>query len=347
VLPLQAAPAPAATAPALAKEHLKAGRHADAEKSLEEFLHQQPNSPDAAECHYLLAKAQLGQKRDEDALSTFSGLVRRHPQTEWAAKAMEEQALFHIERRNPKAAQQLRDDLLVRHPNSPTTAKVWSGVADDYFEKHEYAKALAIYQRIEKCLSAESLNRLKTARILADSGDTGKILAVAEKALNEDDRKLATELLTLLAKSPKASKDLPRIHTKLGWCLMLEGTEENQRRAEQLWRGVIRSSNPSDPWYAESKWHLVQLHSGPKNDWKQAVAICDSIIKEQTAGKQPHEQAMFAKAWLLTVHDQGAAAVAAFDELGAAYPTKMKHPPIIRHRERALKSAANQSSKKQ
>lgn len=159
---------------------------------------------------------------------------------------------------------------------------------------------------------------------------------IPQAPLNEDDRKLATELLTLLAKSPKASKDHARIHTKLGWCLLLAGGEENQHRAEQLWRNVIRTSRPSDPWYAESKWHLVQLAAGPQNDWPKAVSLCEEIAKEQPKGSFAHEQAMLSRAWLLTIHRQGKAAVAAFDAMAAAYPEKMLHPPIRKHREEAL-----------
>jgi len=64
------------------------------------------------------------------------------------------------------------------------------------------------------------------------------------------------------------------------------------------------------------------MASGPEQNWKKAVSICDSIVREQAKGTFPHEQALFSKAWLLTVHDQGQQAVRAFDELATAYPEK-------------------------
>lgn len=71
--------------------------------------------------------------------------------------------------------------------------------------------------------------------------------------------------------------------------------------------------------------------------------MCDRIVKVQPVGSFPHEQALFAKAWLLTAHDKGKAAVAAFADLAAAYPEKMKQPPLQRYLAEAKASAAKQS----
>lgn len=71
--------------------------------------------------------------------------------------------------------------------------------------------------------------------------------------------------------------------------------------------------------------------------------MCDQIVKVQPVGSFPHEQALFSKAWLLTVHDQGKAAVAAFEDLAADYPEKMKQPPIQLHVKRAQESAAKKA----
>jgi len=336
--PPAAAPPQSPSVTAQAKAKLKEDRHADAKKLLQDFLSRQPNAAEAPECAFLLAQAQGGQ--DSDALNIYSTLVRRYPQSDWAAQALEAQAVLQLKRRNPRAAQELRAELLARYPQSETTAKVWLGLADTHFEQEQYDKAAALYQKMEKQLSPAALQRLKTARVLsAGDDDPAKILPIAAKALNENDRTLAKTLYEQLAKSPKVSKDLPEIQTKLAWCLYLDGEEKNYRRAEQLWRGVIHSTPPSDQWHAEAYWHMVQLASGPDSDWKEAVSICDSIIKEQPLGSFPHEQAMFAKAWLLTVQDQGKAAVDAFSALAAAYPDKMLEPPVIQHRERALASA--------
>jgi len=292
----------------------------------------------------LLGEALVKQNRTDEAIRNLSGLVFRFPKTEEAAQAIEQQALLYLKAKNSSEAQALYDRLLERYPESPTTARVWSAEADALFASEEFGKAFSIYQKIEKLLPPKSIEKLEVTRILAEGdGDPQKILPIAEKALNENNTALAKTLYEQLSKSSKIGSSLPQIQTKLGWCLLLEGGEENQARAERLWRGVIHSTQPTDRWYAESRWHLVQLAAGPKRDWKEAVSICDQIVKEQLVGTFPHEQALFSKAWLLTVHDQGKSAVAAFEDLAADYPKKMQQPPIQRHLERAVASAAKKS----
>jgi len=159
---------------------------------------------------------------------------------------------------------------------------------------------------------------------------------MANRALDQNNVALAKPLFEQLAKSQTSAAYLPQIETKLGWCHYLKGGEPGLAEAERLWQGVIRRTRPSDPWHAESKWHLVQIAAGPQHNWQKAVSLCEEIINEQPKGSIPHEQAMLARAWLLTVQQQGKAAVAAFDAMAAAYPEKIQHPPIKAHRERAL-----------
>ena len=320
----------------------EAGEFAEVEKLLLQDLRNQPRGPNAAQNYLLLGKSQAKQDRFDEALRSLSGLVFRFPKTEQAAQALEEQALLQLRRRNPTAAQELRDELLDRHPKSPTTASVWTSVADGLFEKEEFEEALEIYQKIEFLLPPESLENLNTTRILVTAdGDPAKILPLAEKALNDNNRRIAKVLYEQLSKSPKAGRDLPKIHTRLGWSLFLEGDAKNRLRAEQLWQDVVSNTQPTDSWYAESRWHLVQMAAGPRKNWKEAISICDLITKEQDRGTFPHEQALFAKAWLLTVQDQGQDAVDAFDDLADAYPEKIQQPAIKLLIERALASASS------
>ena len=342
--PLQAASPQSVTA--TANGHLKAGRHAEAEKLLQDYLRSQPNGPIAAESRFLLAKSQIGQKRVEDALNTFSVVTLRFPGTEWAAQALEEQAQLHLQRRNPSSAQQLREQLLNRYPKSPTTAKVWTGMADGLFKQQKYPEALAIYQKLGPSLPPASAEMHAVARALTENkGDISKILAMAGSALDQNNLTLAHPLYEHLAKSAANTPALPQINTKLGWCFYLKGGEKDMVEAERLWRDVIKRTRPTDPWYAESKWHLVQFYAGPKNQWKEAVVLCEEIIREQQKGNFAHEQAMLARAWLLTVHGQGKEAVAAFDAMAVAYPDKIQHPPIKRHREQALAMMEKNNSK--
>jgi tetratricopeptide (TPR) repeat protein len=290
----------------------------------------------------LLGQIQLKNQRLDDALRSFSHITSRHPKTEWAAQSLAEQIPIHLQRRNANAAQRCRDDLLRHHPKSPTTARIWSAIADQHFATQRYKEALSIYQAIEPSLSNEAADKLTLAKVFSDgNGDPAKLIPIAEKAMDQNRDAFARLIYEHLLPSAHP-RHLPQIRTRLGWCLYIDPTKESLIRAETLWREVIKTTRPSDRWYAESKWHLVQLAAGPQNDWKKAVAICQEIEREQPVGSIPHEQALFSRAWLLTVQEQGQVAVDAFDQLIASYPEKAKQPVIIQHRERALAGLAKQ-----
>ena len=338
----QATPAPG-TILNQAKAHLAASRPAQAEGLLSNYLQTQPNAPDAAECYFLLGQAQAKLGKADDALRTFSGLVFRYPGSEWAAHALEQQASIHTQRRNPSEANKCRDELLAKYPKSPATARVWTGVADGLFAAEKFAEAAAAYRKIGGSLTPAATQSFTIAKTLAESGgDPAKLLPIAQDALDKNRIELATPLYQYLLKSPKAGRHLPQIQTRLGWCLYTKGDKQGREAAEKLWKEVFRNTRPPDPWFAEASWHLVQLAAGPKSDLQGAVAMCDRIARVQPAGSFPHEQALFAKAWLLTAHGKGKEAVAAFENLAAAYPEKMKQPPIQRYLAEAKASAAKQ-----
>lgn len=320
-----------------AREQLKASKASIAENMILRHLQAQPNAADAAECAFLLGQIQAKNQRYDDALRTFSNNFSRYPKTEWAAQSMAEQIPIHLQRRNPVAAQRCREELLRHHPQSPTTVAIWTVVADQNFAEGKFNEAVKIYQSIEASLSKDALDKLTLAKVFADgTGDPSKLISIAEKAMDQNRHTFARSIFEQIAKSSYGERHLPQIQTRLGWCLYLDATKENLTRAESLWRQVIKSTRPSDPWYAQSKWHLVQLASGHQGDWKKAVAICEEIEREQPVGSIPHEQALFSRAWLLTVQEQGQVAVDAFDDLIAAYPEKANQPVIIQHRERAI-----------
>ena len=320
-----------------ARELILASNSPLAESLLLKHLQTQPNAPDAAECNLLLGQIHLKNQRLDDALKAFSSITSRYRKTEWAAQALAAQIPIHLQRRNASAAQRCRDDLLRHHPNSPTTASIWTTIADQCFAQQKFKQAAQIYQAIEPSLSQEAAEKLTLAKVFSEgNGDPAKLIPIAEKAMDQNRSSFALAIYENIARSPNAARHLPQIHTRLGWCLYMEPTKENLTRAEALWRDVIESTKPGNPWYAESKWHLVQLASGHQGDWKKAVAMCEEIEREQPVGSFPHEQALFSRAWLLTVHEQGQAAVDAFDQLISDYPEKGKQPVIIQHRERAF-----------
>ena len=331
----------------IAESHFKNGEFAQTERLLTESLNQNPSGPDAEASYFILGQAQARQNKFDAALRTFTGCVFRFPKTETAAKALEQQALIHDRRNNATEVRRLRQQLLTNHPTSPTTIRIWTETADELFEQGKFAEAVAIYRQLDGKLPPKSERNLSAAKILADGiRNPQTIISLADQALADDDRGMATMLYEQLAKSPTIGSDLPKVQTRLAWCLSLQRNEQSRDRAIKLWQEVIRNSRPSDPFHAEAKWHLVRHAAGPERNWQKAVSLCREIIAGQPAGSFRHEQALFSKAWLLTVHNQGEAAVAAFERFAAAYPEKAMQPPIRRHRERAEESAANKSSKR-
>ncbi len=328
----------------IARDHFKKREFSHAERLLTEALNSNPSSQDAAESYLLLGQAQERLKKSDEAIRTLAGCAYRFPGSEPAAKAIEIQAQIHARRNNPSEARRLHNQLLSQYPKSPTTIRIWGETADGLFNEGNFTEAYAIYQRLEGDLPAKTIRNIGAAKILSEGArDPRSIIPIAEQALADDERELATMLFEQLAKSPNAGSDLPKIQTRLAWCLSLQRDDESRDRAVKLWQEVVRSNRPTEPFHAEAKWHLVRHAAGPGRDWKKAVALCDEIIADQPAGSFRHEQALFSKAWLLTVHDQGEAAVAAFDEFAAAYPEKSAYPPIRRHRERAQESADKKS----
>jgi outer membrane protein assembly factor BamD (BamD/ComL family) len=94
---------------------------------------------------------------------------------------------------------------------------------------------------------------------------------------------------------------------------------------------VIAAGPAGSEWVGESQWHLVQLNAGPKDNWKEAIALCEVLAKTVPKERKLHEQAMFARAWIYWSKNDWAKARVAFQDLIAAYPEKASHPPIMEY----------------
>ncbi len=277
-----------------AQGHLKANRLKEAEVLLLEILRTRPDGPEAAECKLLLGQTQVKQQRYDDALRTYAGLVQRHPETDWAAQGIEEQAKLYIQRRNPKAAQQLRDLLLERYPKSPTTAQVWMTLADGYYQEGQFKEAMAIYAKIAPHGTGAAKDKYEVAKLMTESGgDPGKLLAAADAELKKNRREFAKSMYRMVADKKSAASTEARV--KYAWCTYLEGGEENLQAAEKIWADVA-AHDPNSEWGCASRWHLVQLHAGPKREWKKAADMCAAISRDFAPGTFRHEQALYTRA---------------------------------------------------
>lgn len=313
----------------LAKTEIKAGRHGSAEKLLTVSLQSDPRGADADERYFLLGQSLSAQNRTDEALRTFAGMVSRFPNTEWAAQAIEMQATLHIARKNPSEAQKLRDQLLERYPKSPTTSRVWGDLADELFQENKFKESVAIYRQLEDSLSPRSTEQFQLAETLSKGiTDTSMVLAAADTALKKNQVSRAKTLLKIILDSGDLKSGDNSILVKYAWCIYLEGGPENLTEAEKIWTSIARKEPKSETGSA-SRWHLVQLHAGPKQEWEKAVKLCALIAADMPSGSFRHEQALFTRAWLLRTHKDWPNAKQAFAELIANYPAKASHEPVI------------------
>ena len=104
--------------------------------------------------------------------------------------------------------------------------------------------------------------------------------------------------------------------THLGWCLYLQ---KDNDRAEKLWKAVIASVPQGDRWRGESRWRLVVLSAGVRNDRNKARELCAEQFAE-FKGTFLGRQAKLTQAWLYMVDKQWSEAKRHFEELAATYP---------------------------
>jgi len=206
--------------------------------------------------------------------------------------------------------------------------------AETAFAAGKYTEAIATFSRVEKKLPIEAANHLMIAWAMQNaSSDPATVLLSAQSLIKDQKEDLAVQLYTTFLKKFPQSPHVAEAKTRLGWCLYDGGDVAKIERAEQLWREVIAAGPLTGEWVGECQWHMVQLLSGPKNQWKQAAELCVQIARTFPKGSFRHEQALYSRAWLFWAKKDWPSGVAAFEALIAAYPAKAQHPPIVRYLE--------------
>ena len=321
------------------RELFEKRRFAEAEQVLREFISANTGHQDTAAASVLHGRALMRLNRPDDARRSFDWTLSRHPRSAAAPAALEGLIEFHEHRRNATAAQEARQRLLSEHPDSPVTARVWLPLANAAFEKGDFAQAVAIFAKLESGLDVGAKQRLEAARILVAGGrDPDSLLDVATASLFANNTGTARLLLEhFVATHPQHSR-IHEARTRLGWAIYQGGDQEAQDRAEQLWTGVARAE-PKGEWGGKSRWHLAQLHAGPKHEWEAAITLLEGIVNDFPVGSQRHEQALYTRAWLFWAQRQWPQAVEAFEDLIQAYPEKSHHPAITRYIEQATAMA--------
>lgn len=324
-------PTPTPTPIEIARQYLAKKDDASALPILRAFLQTSPQHADALEAQFLLGQIQARSKQVVEALSTFSALTLRHRGTEWAARAYEQCALLQEQRRSFHEAQKAREDLLRENPDSPVTMKIWMLIADDLYKSEKLAEAAEIYAKFEKKLSLDAKHKLETARSFKlASINPEALLDSADKMLTDSNTQSAINLYTVyLQKSPNSTR-AGEVKTKLGWCYSLLNTPESLKQAEALWQAVILKGPANDQWVGESQWNMIQLLTGPKGKWEEAIKVCE-VVGKNFPNSARGDQALFTRAWLYWTEKNWDKCRPAFDDYLRAYPEAINHPPIKKY----------------
>ncbi len=326
-----------------AKVAIKAKNDEEALKLLSSFIRSNATTPEVIEARFLLGQIQARQGQVDEAFRNFSAVITAARDTEWAAKALEETAKLHEARGNRTRAQQARDTLLRDFSESPTTLRVWSVVADRHYQARQFKEALVIYERLSASLRGPAKEQFESAKTIIESGgDPARLLEAANRALKNNRRDLAMNLYEIVSKQGTNPATIAEARVKYAWCLYSVGGPVNLVEAEKIWT-TIASQEPKSEWGGQSRWHLVQLHAGPKREWQKAVEMCAAIARDFPSDSFRHEQALYTRAWLLRTHKQWGQAKSAFEDLVRYYPAKGSHPPIVRYMEEVADGLANPS----
>lgn len=102
---------------------VKAGNHANALKTLQDFLKKYPDSVHIPNALYWLGNAQSGLKDDKSAIATYDKLLNDFPAAPKAADAMLNMAVAQTNLKQAAAAQKTLKQLIVKYPNTAAADK--------------------------------------------------------------------------------------------------------------------------------------------------------------------------------------------------------------------------------
>ena len=304
------------------------------------FTRTNANDPAAASAYYKEGVCHRKLDQTDDALRCWNWLLQRYPTSPSVPDVLEQLIALQQSRSNPSEVAALSDELVAKYPKHPAAVKLLGIRAENAMNAHRYDEAVKLFETIQPALSPEQRRKMELARTYGSAlFDPNTLITTADSALKVNDFTKAASLLeSYLAKSGDAPR-ATEARVKLGWAYYCAGGDKNLQHAENLWREVTQQGSITDEWVAESQWHLVQLMAGPRGNWKEAVRVCEFIVKTLPVGSFRHEQALYTRAWLLKVNQQWPEALAAFDQYVQAYPLSAKHPPIIAYLEECHRMA--------
>lgn len=310
---------------------IKSKKFEEARQALERYTRSNPSAEDLGLALLLKGRCQIRSKDASirrEALLTWERLVIRFAKSNEAAEALNELADAYSAAKNSSKARDYRERLLREFPEHPVAVSVWFSQAEEMVSAGRHADALAILKRMEKNLTPEQRARMDLVEAMTTAGGTpARLVEEADRIFIRNPAEAAVLYQEYLKRSPTGS-DSSRAKARLGFCWARAPDPKDRAKAEQLWREVATRGPPSDEWVIESRWYLVQMLAGQSGEWRKAVSELDEIIKVVRPGTFRHEQSLFTKAWLSWANQDWRGALAGFQELVKAYPSKGDHEPI-------------------
>ncbi|MDO9543199.1 MAG: tetratricopeptide repeat protein [Kiritimatiellia bacterium] len=328
-----------------AQESLKNAQYKEACEKFIQFARRYHNDPQYREALFYQGLCEMKMGKETQAERTWEQVLRLEMLEKVKSKALlltlEQLAGYYGQKNKENDEKKILDQLLTEYPDNPVTVSAHTQAAEARLKKSDYAGALVFYRAVEKKLSENDLKNLELAETMtAKKGarNPPELLKAANESFEKDNVEQAIKLYQTLLKQGGNSSQAAEARTRLGWCFFLR---QKYSEAESLWQEVIKKAEVKDEWVGESRWHLIQLLTGPQSKPDKAIELCDAQAKD-FPGTFRGEQAMFIKAWLCWTRKDWTKAFRAFNDLVSAYPETAQHKPIqdyIRDCEQGIQNA--------
>lgn len=313
-----------------AQDCLQKAQYKEARGKFEQFSRNYRTDSRLKEAMFYQGLCDLKLGREVKALSAWNQVVKLELPEKVKSRALRltlEQLADYYDRKGREAdKKKVLSQLLADFPDHPVTVQLHVQAAEAKLRESDYADALELYRAVDGHLTEKDRKSLELAETMTTKGARNPqgLLEAANESLEKDHVDQAIKLYQTFLKENAASPLAAEAKTKLGWCYYLQ---QKYAKAEPLWKDVIKKGRVKDQWTGESRWHLIQLLTGPRNKPDQAVELCDVQAKE-FAGAFRGQQASFIKAWIYWLRKDWAKAHQAFMDLVSAYPETAQHQPI-------------------
>lgn len=313
-----------------AQDCLQKAQYKEARQQFEQFNWKYRTDQRLKEAMFYQGLCNLKLGQEVQALSAWDQVLKQEMLENTKSKTLLltlEQLAGYYERKGKDAEKKKAlNQLLVDFPDHELTVRLHVQAAEAKLKESDYAGARALYEKVRTNLSPEDQKNLDLAVIMSSgvARDPKQLLDYANRSFEGNNVDQAIKLYHILLKECSGSPLTAEAKTKLGWCHYLQ---QEYAEAEPLWQDVIEKGTIKDKWVGESRWHLIQLLTGPRNKPDKAIELCDVQARE-FAGAFRGQQAVFIKAWIYWTMKDWAKAHPAFMDLVSAYPETAQHKPI-------------------